>query len=364
MLESLVGKEGKSNPNVATGIFVPRSNKPVSNKDLAQHGLNTHRGKPIDESFIFSRTRITQRFHTQDISHWPEDPEQMVPLMGYSALDKALKRKGWQIDDLDFLLATTSFPLTIPTSEAIYSLFKFPTKEVKPTLNLTLMDCYAACSGFAYWFCEINQNREAFTGKKIGIVATEQYSVHVEGFDKAIFGDGAGAFLFTLDEDLAILGTAYKYFGDPNQYLRMHVGPAPQGKYSSVAFYVPIPPPEKGDFEMNGNPVYKFIIGEDNLDVAIRAIKDAKVDFDGLQIIAVHQANGNGIEKIAEKVQKHGFKGKIPSNISKYGNTSSASVPILLDEVLTEGQVKPGDQVLIWGMGAGLFSAASVIRFL
>ena len=75
-------------------------------------------------------------------------------------------------------------------------------------------------------------------------------------------------------------------------------------------------------------------------------------------------ADINSIKNIAEELTKRGFKGEVPSNIAKYGNTSSASVPILLDEITTRGKLKRGDLVLLWGMGAGLFSSATIVKFL
>lgn len=363
MVEVVNEEKEPTGIGIVGGAFVPRKSEPIKNSDFLDYGLYTHSGQPIDDNFIFDRTQIKQRFHTQNISEEPANPDIIVPAMGYAALEKALKKKGWVVDDLDYLLVTTSYPISKSISEAVYEQSHPNTLKVPPS-HLTLMDGYAACSGFVHWFHVINEAKQEFSGKKIAIVATEQYSIHVDGLDKAIFGDGAGAFIFTLDEDLEIMGTSYKHFGDSQNHLQMRLGPAPKGEQSIIAFYVPIPCPEVGDFKMNGNQVYRFITGKENSDVAHQAIENSGVSLGELRLIAIHQSNGKGIKNIENQLIEDGFLGEVPSNIDRYGNTSSASVPILLDEIIKQGKLKRGDRMLLWGMGAGRFSTAAVIKFL
>lgn len=361
MIETITTRESERfTSSVATGSHVPRPENPVTNQALVQCEIYTNGGNRVDEEFIFKMTGIKQRYHTQELNSPPQDPNEIVPEMGYEALNKALKSKGWQFADLDYLLATTSFPLTEPLSEAIAGLFN--QRGDADHRKTGLQDGYAACSGFAHWFHVINQHRDEFTGKRIAIVAAEQYSTRVDGFEKAIFGDGAGAIVFQLQDELEMLGSHSQHYPNLGGLIKMRVQAPPAGKNSKVAFFFPFETPEKGDLEMEGHQVFEFAIGKNNLSVAQNALTKARISWADVDHVVMHQANDRILKKIEEQLRKRGLNGPVHSNIAGYGNTSSASIPILLNELVTTGEVKKGDLILFWGIGAGILSSASVVK--
>ena len=112
--------------------------------------------------------------------------------------------------------------------------------------------------------------------------------------------------------------------------------------------------------KMNGSEVYRFavrILG----DLAIEALEKANLGYEDISPLHSHQANTRIIDSVAKRLELD--RDKVFMDIEKYGNTSAASIPIALCEAIDAGRVKPGDNLLFVAFGAGLTSAAAVVKW-
>lgn len=257
----------------------------------------------------------------------------------------AIEDAGIEASELDLILAPTlGGDFITPTLSCMVQ------RELGA--SCPAMDLNAACTGFVYALdvadCYLLRGR----AKKILIVAAEGMSRILDWEDRAtcvLFGDGAGA---------AVVG-------DGENLLSIHLTAA--GAWEPL--YVPFPVgncPVKGEREsppylkMQGQEVYKFAVSVINRDLNA-ALEAAGVAPEEVDHVILHQAN----LRIIEAAQK---RSPIPndrfvSNIDRFGNTSAASVPLLLDEMSRSGKLKTGDIIALCAFGAGMTTGACVLRW-
>ena len=219
-------------------------------------------------------------------------------------------------------------------------------------------DLEAGCSGFVYALCVANQFIQTGFYKKILVVGAETLSKITNWQDRrtcVLFGDGAGAVVVERVDLGGILGMNLGCDGSGGQFLDMLAGgskhPASKLSVEQDMHYI----------RMDGNQVYRFavkIMGK----AAIEALNDAGLQPEDIDVMIPHQANLRIIDAAAKRLNLP--TEKVYINLPKYGNTSSASIPIALDEAYHEQFIKKGDKIVLVGFGAGLTWAAVVLEWI
>ena len=220
-------------------------------------------------------------------------------------------------------------------------------------------DVSAACAGFIYGMSIADSFIKCGQFKRVLVIGVEILSRLVDWTDRntcVLFGDGAGAALLVPHEgdDRGIISTHIFADGTGVPYLNIPGGgsaePTTAKTVEAKRHYV----------KMQGKPVFTHAVK--NISAAAKTALEAngKTAADVDWVVA-HQANLRILEGVAERVGVP--LDKFYLNIHKYGNTSSASIPIALDEAAREGKVKPGDLLLMAALGAGLSWGSALVRF-
>lgn len=214
------------------------------------------------------------------------------------------------------------------------------------------VDVNAACSGFIYALDMADDRLKSGKAKNILVLAAEEPTRMVDWEDRALcvlFGDGAGAVVVTEGDGLigSRLTTASKI--DCLHYVR-RLEPTPyitKDEYSAPMY-------------MNGKEVFKTAVLSSSRDIKT-LLDNAGLQPSDIKYYILHQANMRIIEAIANwlKLDMSHF----PTNVERCGNTSSASVPMLLDELSREGKLQRGDKVLMSAFGAGFTTGACIIEW-
>jgi 3-oxoacyl-[acyl-carrier-protein] synthase-3 len=214
------------------------------------------------------------------------------------------------------------------------------------------MDISAACSGFIYTLDTAAGFFERGRAERILVIGAERMSSLVDWSDRrtcVIFGDGAGA---------AVLASGDGYLASKlNARGGDRVIKVPRARGNSPFYEREAPPPY---VYMNGQETYKFAVISFCADIA-EVSRQAGVSSDEITWVLPHQANIRIIEGAARRLDIPAER--FCSNIDRYGNTSAASIPILLDEMNREGKFARGDLLALCSFGGGLTSAACIIRW-
>lgn len=317
------------------GSAVPE--KVLTNADLE---------KLVDTSdeWITSRTGIKERHVVS--------PHESTSTMAIAAARQALERAGvspWQVDLVICCTATPDF--LFPSTACLIQ------HEIGAE-NAGAFDLEAACSGFIYGLSVGSQFIKTGDYKTVLVVAAEALSRFIDWTDRAtcvLFGDGAGAVVLEASESRnGLLSFVLGAHGVGEDLIKLPAGgarkPATPETLESGAHFI----------KMNGQEVYRFavrIMG----DSAVEALEKAGLKNEDISLFIPHQANLRIISSIADRLGLD--HEKIFIDIDKYGNTSAASIPIALCEAVEAGRVKPGDNILFVAFGAGLTSAASIVKW-
>ena len=214
------------------------------------------------------------------------------------------------------------------------------------------VDVNAACSGFIYALDMADDRLKSGKAKNILVVAAEEPTRMVDWNDRSLcvlFGDGAGAVVVTEGEGMICsrLTTTSKI--DCLHYLRtLESTPYITKEEYSAPMY------------MNGKEVFKTAVLSSSRDIKVM-LDEACLKPSDIKYYVLHQANMRIIEAIANwlKLDMSHF----PTNVERCGNTSSASVPLLLDELAREGKLQKGDKILMSAFGAGFTTGACIIEW-
>lgn len=214
------------------------------------------------------------------------------------------------------------------------------------------VDVNAACSGFIYALDMADDRLKSGKAKNILVIAAEEPTRMVDWSDRALcvlFGDGAGAVVVTQGDGLICsrLTTTSKI--DCLHYVR-RLEPTPyitKEEYSAPMY-------------MNGKEVFKTAVLSSSRDIKM-LLDEAGLKPSDIKYYVLHQANLRIIEAIANwlKLDMSHF----PTNVERCGNTSSASVPLLLDEMAREGKLQRGDKILMSAFGAGFTTGACILEW-
>jgi 3-oxoacyl-[acyl-carrier-protein] synthase-3 len=325
---------------ISTGFHVPA--RRVTNDDLATM-------METSDEWIVQRTGIRTRY-------WVSDGDTGAGL-AREASCRALAKAGLEPGDLDCIIYCTCTPDHFEPGNGV-----FLQRELGVT-DIPAIDIRNQCSGFLYGLSVADAWIRVGQYRRILLVGAE---VHSRGLDKStagrdtavLFGDGAGAVILgpTEDPDRGILST--HLFADGRQAEKLWVdGPGlAHDPFVSTAMI------EAGKCRavMDGREVFKSasVLMPQSVELALRAHGFTPAD---VKLLIPHQAN----LRITEMVQKTiGLRDdQVYSNIHKYGNTTAASVPIALDEALSDGRLQRGDLLVLTAFGSGFTWASAAIRW-
>jgi 3-oxoacyl-[acyl-carrier-protein] synthase-3 len=319
-----------------TGVYIPK--KIVKNDDFKAF-LDTN------DEWITERTGIKERRIATD---------ETCCEMAVEASRQALSNAKLEPNDIDMVILSTA------TSE-----YRFPSLAclVQNELGLTNAFCFditAACTGFIYALDIAAQYFNSGRVKNVLVVASEKLSSVTDYTDRGtciLFGDAASAVVLSEDDTAGIMSSYLKSDGiGASKLIYKNIQSASPWENEIEDKYQPA---KDGVLIMDGKEVYKFAV-KAMCESSKIAMELAGVEPSEISAVLPHQAN---IRIIKSAIAKLGIdEDKYYSNIQSFGNTSSASIPLLLHEVLTQKQVKAGDLVLMSGFGAGLTYGAMVLK--
>ena len=323
----------KGRPSAIAGVGAFAPEKIITNFDLE---------KMMDTSdkWITERTGI----HRRHIAEPGTATLELATKAARSALDAA----GITAKDLDMILVGTSSP------DGPFPSIACRIQDELDAPGAVAWDTLAACTSFMYGLSIADSFIATERADTVLVVGAEVLSRYLNYSDRGtavIFGDGAGA---------AVVRTAPKGAGflswclgsDGRGYAQVTCGNIEKGAYAAKD-----PQPY---IEMVGPDVFKFAV-----DIFIRQANEvcekAGVALEDIDLWVPHQANYRIIDAAARRI---GLPiDRVAINIDEYGNTSSASIPIALEEAIRKGRVKSGDNVLLAGFGSGLTWGASLLKW-
>jgi 3-oxoacyl-[acyl-carrier-protein] synthase-3 len=317
------------------GSYLPE--KVLKNADLE---------KLVDTSdeWIVKRTGVSERRILED--------NQPAFEMGVKASLAAIEQAGITPEEIDLIITATVSPDYIYPQTACLIQARIGAK------NAAAFDINAACSGFIYAMTTAEKFIQSGAYKYVLVVGCEGLSRTVDWQDRntcIIFGDGSGAALLGAVEDgFGILSTHLAADGDIDRVVTLPFCFS-DDKDKSVRAH-----DNKNVIWMDGQEVFKFAVRV-LADATEKVIAKAGLTMDDVKLVIPHQANIRIIEGGAKRL---GIKlEKMFSNIKKYGNISSASIPVALVEAVSEGLIKKGDNLVFVGFGGGLTWGSLLLKW-
>jgi 3-oxoacyl-[acyl-carrier-protein] synthase-3 len=318
-----------------TGLSVP--SRILTNAELE---------KMVDTSdeWITARTGIKQRYIAAE--------NEYTSKFATHAAEKALEMAGVAPDELDLLLVATVTPdFPFPSTACIVQ------NNLK-AMKATAFDIAAACSGFLYALSIVEKYIITGSAKKALIIGAEVLSKVVDWTDRntcCLFGDGAGAVVVEAGSDERGILSTHIHSDGRHWELLYQPGVGNRNPASRKTL------DEKHAFiNMQGNEVFKLAVRAME-EAALEALAANNLSTSDIDLFIPHQANRRIIDAIGKRLGINGEQLFI--NLERYGNTSSASIPIALDEAHRSGRIKEGNIVLLDAFGSGLTWGASLIRW-
>lgn len=296
----------------------------------------------IDTSDEWIRTRsgISER----RVSHVPGSELAAV------ASQRALAAAGATVDEVDLLIVATTSGDNIVPSTAAY------VQRAMGAENAAVFDLNAGCSGFIYGLQVATAMIRAAAYKKVVVVGSERLTwlLNFSLRDTAVlFGDGAGAVVVEpSEEECGLLACHLGCEGDALSALEV-----PNTGTSGNRFVE-----NYGVFDVNfdGREIFRRAVKGMAREVRL-VLGDLGLQNEDISLIIPHQANQRIIESLAHHLSVP--MSQVAMNIQNYGNTSAATIPVALVEALDDGQIQPGDRILLAAFGAGLTRGAGMIRW-
>ncbi len=271
--------------------------------------------------------------------------EETLSDLAIQAAKRALEDANVSGAELDLILGTTCQGEQIAPAIAC-------TVQKAVGAACPCMDLNAACAGFLYALDVASTYLSGGKAKKILILSAEGMSRLCDWRDRGtcvLFGDGAGAVVVDGQDGLLSIRLSVEEDTDT-----LFIQPSP----GNCPFSIPstIPP----GVHMAGQEVFRFAVSHATDDIQ-RAAQEAGVSLSNIQWFLLHQANRRILDSVRQRLNQP--EEKFPSNISRVGNTSSASIPILLDELNREGRLAPGDLMAMSAFGSGLSTGVCILRW-
>ena len=320
----------------SVGVAVPPG--VLTNADLTQM-LDT------SDAWIVERTGIRERHIAR--------PEETVARLSQEASERAMASAGVTADQLDSIVLATASPDRLLPSTAC------DLQALIGADNAAAFDIGAACPGFVYALTVAEGLIASGQSETVLVVGAEKLSAITDFQDRStaiLFGDGAGAAILRRSSlpGRGILATFIKSDGRLAPLLYRPGG----GSADPISERVVC---ERSHYmKMAGREVFKAAV-RTMADACDEALRRAGITADQVDLLVPHQANLRIIEAIAKHA---GFPmSRVMVNVERFGNTSSASIPLALEQAVAEGRVGPGSVVLMVAFGAGFTWGSAVIRW-
>ncbi|MBK7142717.1 MAG: ketoacyl-ACP synthase III [bacterium] len=318
-----------------TGSFTPP--RRMTNADLE---------KIVDTSdqWILERTGIRERRIADETISCAD--------MATEAARNAMAMANCAPEDVEMIIDATVTPdYTLPSNGCLI-------QEKLGLVNAVAFDIVAACTGFINGLTIARGFIESGMHKKIVVIGSEKLSSFTNWNDRTtcvLFGDAAGAVVVEPSTDgTGILASFMKSDGRMRDWLCSKVGGNKFPYTPDFAF------DGSDKIYMSGTDVFKVAVKEMGR-AAVKVIEDAGYKPEDVSLFIPHQANMRIIESLMKRLNLN--PEKVFINIEKYGNTSSASVPLALDEANRSGRIKSGDLVLMVAFGGGMIWGSALVRW-
>jgi 3-oxoacyl-[acyl-carrier-protein] synthase-3 len=313
---------------VGTGSYLP--SKVVTNDELA-------RRMETSDEWIRTRTGIRQR-HIAEPSEASSD-------LASEASRAALAAAGVSAEEIDLIIVATATPDYVFPSTACIMQAKLGIK------GCPAFDIQAVCSGFVYALAIADKLIRSGQHHCALVVGSEVYSRILDWNDRGtavLFGDGAGAIVLKADTRPGVLGSVLHADGSHAHILSVP-GNVSGGKIVGSPF-----------LQMDGQAVFKFAVKV--LDESAReTLAQCGLTVADIDWLIPHQANVRILEATAKKLGLD--RSKLVVTVDRHANTSAASVPLALDVAVRDGRVRPGQTVLLQGVGGGFTWGSVLLRY-
>jgi len=312
---------------LGSGSYLPEAI--MTNKDLEKK-LDT------TDEWIYSRTGISSR-------HIASKTE-TTSFMAGQAAKKALQSSGLNATDIDMILvATCTADCFFPSvASHVQGLLNIKT-------NIPCLDISAACSGFVYAMDIAKQYIVSGAANNILVIGSESMSRAVDWTDRStciLFGDGAGAVVLSADANRrGILGSLIHSAYDEDKLL-LYPNATSQDNKAMVS--------------MRGNEVFKLAVTI-MTDIVDAVLAKSGVDKSDIKWLVPHQANIRIIQAIAKKLNLP--MSQVIVTIENHGNTSAASIPLAMDQAISDNRIQRGDLLLLESFGGGMSWGATVLEY-
>jgi 3-oxoacyl-[acyl-carrier-protein] synthase-3 len=321
-----------------TGRGIPA--KVMTNHDFAALGLETN------HDWIVERTGIVER-------HIATETETTCS-MAATASRQAMARAGVAPGEIDAIVLSTA------TTDRLLPATGVDLQAEIGATRAAAFDLSAACTGWIYGMTVAEGLMFSGVADTVLVVGAEKMSSIVDWQDRStcvLFGDGAGAVVLKRNKAHSNKGILSAYMRSDGTLAELLWRPSGGAK---IPFSDAVLADRSSYVRMAGREVFKHAVRSMS-DACDRALDGAKLRGDDIDILIPHQAN----VRIIEATAKHAgiAMEKVFVNVDRYGNTSSASIPIALDEAIETGRVREGTTALLVAFGAGFTWGSMVVRF-
>jgi 3-oxoacyl-[acyl-carrier-protein] synthase III len=283
------------------------------------------------DEWIVTRTGIRER-------HILKDPNQGSSDLAVPAVKKLLEKTNTRPEDIDMVICSTATPdMAFPATANIIS-------DKCGIRNAFSFDISAACSGFIYMLTVASKFIETGTCKKILCIGADKMSSITDYTDRntcPLFGDAAGVVMLEPNAEYGIIDHLLRTDGSGRKHLYMKAGgsarPASHETVEAREHFI----------YQEGQTVFKMAVSK-MADISVEMMKKHNLSQDKLWLVP-HQANLRIIEAVARRMELD--PGRVMINIQKYGNTTTATIPLVISE--NEGKLRKGDPIILAAFGGG-----------
>lgn len=316
-----------------TGACVP--NRVMDNNDIAML-------VETNDEWIRERTGVAKRRIAV---------EETTTSMAVEAAKDALEDAQMQPEEIDLLLvATLSSDVILPSTAC-------EVQRQIGAVNATCFDLNAACTGFLFAYNTAQAYIASGMCNNALIIGAESLSDIIDWTDRGtciLFGDGAGAAVIKSSEGTIFPAVTHSD-GELGKALSMK-----NRMHNPTKSFTEQTPEELDYVHMDGQAVFKFAVRKVP-EVITEVLEKAQLTTEDIDCFVLHQANSRIVSSVAKRLKTD--VEKFPMDLQEYGNTSSASIPILLDELNKNGRLKRGEKIILAGFGGGLSWGAAIVEW-